>query len=123
MYILLSFLPKWHAILIVQKKSTSGQISTVFRGIKHFGLEVTLDVHVNCCLMVSASLIQLPAITEFSTKETMGHSGDRLAAAFGISRKEQDEYASRSHNLAHQATEKGKLQDVLTVFVPGRCSL
>ena len=51
----------------------------------------------------------------------MGHSGDRLAAAFSISRSDQDEYASRSHNLAHQATESGKLQDVLTVFVPGMC--
>ena len=50
----------------------------------------------------------------------MGHSGDRLAAAFRISRKDQDEYASRSHNLAHQATEKGKLQDVLTIFAPGQ---
>ena len=63
---------------------------------------------------------QLPAIAEFSTDETMGHSGDRLAAAFGISRKDQDEYASRSHNLAHQAAQGGKLQDVLTVFTPGK---
>ena len=50
----------------------------------------------------------------------MGHSGDRLAAAFGVSRREQDEYASRSHHLAHQAAEKGKLQDVLTIFAPGQ---
>lgn len=50
----------------------------------------------------------------------MGHSGDRLAAAFNISRKDQDEYASRSHNLAHQATQEGKLRDILTVFAPGR---
>ena len=63
---------------------------------------------------------KLPAIAEFSTDETMGHSGDRLAAAFGISRKDQDEYASRSHNLAHQAAQGGKLQDVLTVFTPGK---
>ena len=32
---------------------------------------------------------ELPAVAEFSTGETMGHSADRLAAAFGISRKEQ----------------------------------
>ena len=49
----------------------------------------------------------------------MGHSGDRLAAAFGVSRQEQDEYASRSHSLAHDATKQGKLEDVLLVFVPG----
>lgn len=28
---------------------------------------------------------ELPAIAEFSTNETMGHSGDRLAAAFKVS--------------------------------------
>ena len=49
----------------------------------------------------------------------MGHSSDRLAAAFGVSRKEQDEYASRSHNLAHKAAQGGKFQDILTVFAPG----
>ena len=49
----------------------------------------------------------------------MGHSSDRLAAAFGISREEQDKYARRSHTLAQQATEGGKLRDVLTLFVPG----
>ena len=47
--------------------------------------------------------LELPGITEFSTNETMGHSGDRLAAAFSISRKEQDEYALRSHSLAQKA--------------------
>lgn len=42
----------------------------------------------------------------------MGHSGDRLAAAFGISRKEQDDYALRSHALAAKAQEQGYLTDV-----------
>ena len=32
---------------------------------------------------------ELPAIAEFSTNETMGHSADRLAAAFNVSRQEQ----------------------------------
>ena len=62
---------------------------------------------------------QLPAITEFSTNETMGHSGDRLAAAFDIGRKEQDEYARRSHTLAFEANKNGHLEDLLHVFVPG----
>jgi acetyl-CoA acyltransferase len=84
-----------------KKKTVSGRASTILNGLRHFGLE-------------------LPAISEFSTSEIMGHSGDRLAAAFSISRRDQDEYASRSHNLAHQATEKGKLHDVLTVFAPGK---
>ncbi len=38
---------------------------------------------------------ELPAITEFSTNEIMGHSADRLAAAFNITRKEQDDFARR----------------------------
>lgn len=65
-------------------------------------------------------LIKLPAVAEFSTNETMGHSGDRLAAAFGISRNEQDEFAMRSHRLAAEATTKGLLADVEPVFVPGK---
>ena len=49
----------------------------------------------------------------------MGHSGDRLAAAFDISRKEQDDYACRSHTLAFEANKNGLLEDLLHVFVPG----
>lgn len=33
--------------------------------------------------------IEVPSIAEFSTKEVMGHSADRLASAFGVTRKEQ----------------------------------
>jgi len=62
---------------------------------------------------------ELPAIAEFSTNEVMGHSADRLAAAFGISRQAQDEYAQRSHMFAKQATEEGKLADRLDFKVPG----
>jgi acetyl-CoA acyltransferase len=32
---------------------------------------------------------ELPAIAEFSTHEVMGHSADRLAATFAVSRLEQ----------------------------------
>ncbi|CAK9795181.1 Trifunctional enzyme subunit beta, mitochondrial [Anthophora quadrimaculata] len=60
----------------------------------------------------------LPAVAEFSSNETMGHSGDRLAAAFGISRKEQDEYALRSHTLAAKAQQQGYLTDVIPYKVP-----
>jgi hypothetical protein len=52
-------------------------------------------------------------VAEFSSGETMGHSADRLAAAFGISRKEQDDYAVRSHTLAQQAHDKGYLTDIV----------
>ncbi|CAH1987191.1 unnamed protein product [Acanthoscelides obtectus] len=62
---------------------------------------------------------ELPAVAEFSSGETMGHSADRLAAAFGATRKEQDEFAVRSHTLAKQAQDKGYLTDLIPVQVPG----
>lgn len=43
----------------------------------------------------------------------MGKSCDRLAALFNVSRQEQDEYARRSHQLAHDAHEKGLLTDIV----------
>lgn len=52
-------------------------------------------------------------MAEFSSGETMGHSGDRLAAAFGVTRKEQDDYALRSHTLAARAQQQGLLSDVI----------
>lgn len=63
---------------------------------------------------------ELPAVAEFSTSETMGHSADRLAAAFGVSRVEQDEYALRSHSFAKKAQDEGLLSDVIPYKVPGR---
>jgi len=63
---------------------------------------------------------ELPAVAEFSTNETMGHSADRLCAAFNVTRQEQDEFASRSHNLAKKATDAGLLVDILPFKVPGR---
>lgn len=55
---------------------------------------------------------ELPAVAEYSTGETMGHSGDRLAATFKVSRREQDEYAQRSHRLADKAQKDGNLSDI-----------
>lgn len=43
----------------------------------------------------------------------MGHSGDRLAAAFNVTRKEQDEYALRSHTLADKAFKNGHMDDIV----------
>ena len=63
--------------------------------------------------------LQLPGIAEFSSNEVMGHSADRLAAAFSISREAQDEFSHRSHSLARQATDSGKLIDRLDYKVPG----
>lgn len=63
---------------------------------------------------------EAPAIAEFSTNEVMGHNADRLVSAFGISRKEQDEYALRSHTLADKAFKEGLLNDIIPVKVPGQ---
>lgn len=70
-------------------------------------------------LRPSDLLPEIPAISEFSTCETMGESCDQMAARFGISRKEQDEYALRSHQLAAKATNEGLLdQELLPASVP-----
>jgi len=60
-----------------------------------------------------------PAIAEFSTGEIMGHSADRLAAAWGVSRMDQDLFAVRSHTNALNAQEAGLLSDVIEYHVPG----
>ncbi|PSQ91018.1 MAG: acetyl-CoA C-acyltransferase, partial [Bacteroidetes bacterium QH_2_63_10] len=52
-------------------------------------------------------LPESPSISEFSTGDVMGESADRLAAMFGISREEQDEYALRSHQKAAAARDDG----------------
>lgn len=62
---------------------------------------------------------ELPAVAEFTSGETMGKSADRLSAAFQVSRQEQDDYARRSHQLAHEAHEKGYLTDIVPFPIPG----
>ncbi|XP_065168965.1 trifunctional enzyme subunit beta, mitochondrial [Atheta coriaria] len=62
---------------------------------------------------------ELPAVAEFSSGETMGHSADRLAAAFNATRREQDDYALRSHTLAQQAADKGYFTDLIPFRIPG----
>ncbi|GAB5410146.1 MAG: hypothetical protein BalsKO_25110 [Balneolaceae bacterium] len=64
-------------------------------------------------------LPELPAIAEFSTRETMGQSADRMAARFGASRTDQDEFAMRSHQLAAKATNEGLLdQEIIPAKIP-----
>lgn len=62
---------------------------------------------------------ELPAVAEFSSGETMGHSADRLAASFQVTRQEQDDYALRSHTLAKEAQEKGYFTDLVPFKVSG----
>jgi acetyl-CoA acetyltransferase len=63
---------------------------------------------------------ELPAVTEFSTNESMGHSADRLCARFGITREAQDAFARQSHVYARDAAAAGKLKDIIPVKVPGK---
>ncbi|KAI1302341.1 Trifunctional enzyme subunit beta, mitochondrial [Halotydeus destructor] len=62
--------------------------------------------------------LELPSVTEFTTGESMGQSGDRLAAAFKVSRQEQDEFSLRSHTLAEKAFKEGKLSDIAPITLP-----
>lgn len=50
---------------------------------------------------------EAPAIANYTTGEVMGHSSDRLAAKFGVSRADQDAYAATSHQRAAQAHKDG----------------
>jgi acetyl-CoA acyltransferase len=61
-----------------------------------------------------------PAIAEPTTGLTMGQSAEKMAQENGISREEQDRWALRSHQLAWQATEDGRLtREIAPVFVDG----
>ena len=72
----------------------------------------------------SELLPRAPKIAEYATGEIMGESADKLAASFGVSREEQDAYALRSHRLAAEATEAGKLHaDILPTAVPPKFKL
>ena len=60
-----------------------------------------------------------PAIAEPSTGETMGESAERMAKENGIAREAQDRWALRSHQLAAQGTEDGRLTaEIVPVYVP-----
>ena len=56
---------------------------------------------------------EAPAIANYTTGEVMGHSSDRLAAKFGVSRKDQDEFAVLSHVRAAKAHADGLYKDEL----------
>ncbi|MGQ0766390.1 MAG: acetyl-CoA C-acyltransferase FadI [Gemmatimonadota bacterium] len=60
-----------------------------------------------------------PAIAEPSTGETMGQSAEKMAKINAISREDQDQFALRSHRLAHAGTLDSRLAaEISPVFVP-----
>jgi acetyl-CoA acyltransferase len=66
-------------------------------------------------------LPEVPEVAEFSNGLTMGQSSDRLSARWGVSREEQDRYASRSHHLASEAILNDLFSDeILPSQIPPR---
>ncbi len=53
----------------------------------------------------------VPSASEFSTGLTMGQSCERLAKRVGVSRRDSDEFAVRSHVLADRAWKEGRYAD------------
>lgn len=49
---------------------------------------------------------------------SLGEATERLREKYGITRERQDEYALRSHTLAHSAWEAGRYDDLVTPY-PG----
>ena len=60
-----------------------------------------------------------PAIAEPTTGETMGQSAEKMAKINHIPREEQDQFALRSHRLAHAGTADGRLTaEMMPVWPP-----
>lgn len=60
-----------------------------------------------------------PEIAEPTTGETMGEAAERMAKENGIPRAAQDEWAHRSHTLAHRGFEDGRLaQEIAPLHLP-----
>jgi acetyl-CoA acyltransferase len=55
-------------------------------------------------------LPEIPDISEFTTKRTMGQDCDIMVANHNISREEQDLFAIKSHNNAQEAWDRGYLE-------------
>lgn len=52
-----------------------------------------------------------PAVAEYSTGLSMGQTAEQMAKTHGITREEQDALAHRSHTLATESWQQGKLAD------------
>ena len=64
-------------------------------------------------------MVEKPAIAEYSTGLSMGANADRLASRLGITRRQQDDFAARSHRLATAATKNGSMKkEIVPIVVP-----
>ncbi|GGF71830.1 acetyl-CoA C-acyltransferase FadI [Alteromonas lipolytica] len=88
------------ALVDLQKTKTLGQKWAV---LKKLGLKDLLPVP--------------PAVAEYSTGLSMGQTAEQMAKSHGISRQAQDELAHRSHTLAAESWNAGKLaNEVMTAY-------
>lgn len=88
------------ALVDLQKTKTLGQKWAV---LKKLGLKDLLPVP--------------PAVAEYSTGLSMGQTAEQMAKTHQISREEQDKLAHRSHSLAAQSWNEGKLaSEVMTAY-------
>src|SRR5438876_923228 len=61
-----------------------------------------------------------PELTELYDLVPQGISAELIARKYGISRKAMDEFGVRSHQRAHEATDRGYMQSqIMPVDVPG----
>lgn len=91
-----------HALVDLNKARTLGQKWNIVR---RLGFKDLLPVP--------------PAVAEYSTGLSMGQTAEQMAKSHGISRAEQDALAHRSHTLASQSWNEGKLKDeVMVAHVP-----
>jgi acetyl-CoA acetyltransferase len=71
-------------LILSQKiKTPMGKLQSILKGLK-----------------LSHLAPETPAIANMLTGEVMGHSADRLADRFGVSRADQDAFSARSHQNA-----------------------
>ncbi|CAM9403478.1 unnamed protein product [Ectocarpus fasciculatus] len=123
-----------HAITSACEKIQSGQADMILAG----GAETFSDVPIRYSPAIRQRLLQAnkkmkggimallpllkglklkdlapeaPAIANFTTGEVMGHSSDRLAAKFGVSREDQDKLCVASHQNAARAHAEGLYKD------------
>jgi acetyl-CoA acyltransferase len=62
---------------------------------------------------------EAPAIAEFTTNRLMGQDCEILANRYGVTRREQDEFAVRSHQMAAKAEKDGHLPaEIYPVSIP-----
>ncbi len=94
--------PLGEALIAASKARTPGQRLGAFRGLRPRDL-----------------LPVAPRIAEPTTGETMGEAADRMARENGISRESQDRWALRSHRLAHEGTEDGRIgEELAPIWIP-----